>query len=177
MVVCRCTAPLVSLAYNLIENEIPVIILGRDIGKNLIALIESLEPHNVDNLKILLANWRNKEIQKLKHKQTDPDLSKIDDKFGAIMNFTNCIPTKSIRELVNGIEKLFSNTPCQSVTLSSIHRAKGLEAQRVFILDAFLMPIKYATKEWQIQQEDNLHYVAITRAMSELIYIESPLDD
>lgn len=177
MVVCRCTAPLVNLAYNLIENEIPVIIMGRDIGKNLISLIESLEPHNVYNLKILMVNWRNKEIQKLKKKQTEPDLSKIDDKFQAIMNFTNCINATSINMFIKGIDKLFSNTPCRSVTLSSIHRAKGLEAERVFILDSFLMPIKYATQEWQIQQEHNLHYVAITRAMSELIYIESPFDD
>ena len=35
------------------------------------------------------------------------------------------------------------------------------------------MPSKYARQEWQMAQETNIHYVAITRARAELYYIDS----
>jgi DNA helicase-2/ATP-dependent DNA helicase PcrA len=60
------------------------------------------------------------------------------------------------------------------VTLSTVHKAKGLEFPTVFILDFDkYMPSKYAKRPWQIVQETNLIYVAITRAMERLVYINS----
>ena len=47
------------------------------------------------------------------------------------------------------------------VTLSSIHRAKGLEARRVFVLGSGEVD---AANGWQAAQEHNLKYVAVTRA-------------
>jgi superfamily I DNA/RNA helicase len=58
------------------------------------------------------------------------------------------------------------------VTLSSIHKSKGLEFSRTFILGmAQFQPSKYATQDWMKVQEDNLAYVAITRAKDALIHI------
>ena len=36
-----------------------------------------------------------------------------------------------------------------------------------------LIPSKFATMDWQFEQEENLRYVAITRARKELIYVHS----
>jgi DNA helicase-2/ATP-dependent DNA helicase PcrA len=47
-----------------------------------------------------------------------------------------------------------------------------MEWNRVFILDRWRMPSKYATQPWQQEQEQNLIYVAITRAKRELTYID-----
>ena len=56
------------------------------------------------------------------------------------------------------------------LTLSTVHKSKGREWQRVYILGrAKYMPSPYAKKAWQIEQESNLEYVAITRAIAELI--------
>ena len=60
--------------------------------------------------------------------------------------------------------------------LSSIHKSKGLEADRVFILGDELMPLKKAELNWEKEQEENLMYVAYTRAKSELIFIND-IDD
>ena len=58
----------------------------------------------------------------------------------------------------------------------TIHRSKGLENNRVFFIDKFnkirLIPSKFADQEWELQQERNIEFVGITRAKSELIYIE-----
>jgi len=54
-----------------------------------------------------------------------------------------------------------------------VHKAKGLEWLRVFILDRDRMPSRWARRDWQVQQEENLIYVAYTRAKEELYFLPS----
>ena len=60
-----------------------------------------------------------------------------------------------------------------AVVLSTAHKSKGLEADRVLILTPsdFPMITKYS-KDWEIQQEYNLKYVAWTRAKKELVFVD-----
>ena len=57
------------------------------------------------------------------------------------------------------------------ILLSSVHRAKGLESKRVFILHHELMPHPMAKSLWAKGQEENLKYVAITRAIQTLVWV------
>jgi len=58
------------------------------------------------------------------------------------------------------------------VLLSSVHRAKGLEANNVFVLlKNAPMPHPMAKQKWEIEQERNLKYVAITRAIENLYWV------
>ena len=61
--------------------------------------------------------------------------------------------------------------PNCKVVLSSVHRAKGLEAENVVILHPEKMPHPMATLEWEIEQEYNIKYVAITRSMNRLVFV------
>jgi superfamily I DNA/RNA helicase len=55
-----------------------------------------------------------------------------------------------------------------------MHRAKGREWPRVFLLDYHARcPSYYAKKPWQIRQEYNLMYVALTRAQKELVFVDT----
>ena len=58
----------------------------------------------------------------------------------------------------------------ESITLSTIHAAKGLEHKVVFIVGAVegYMPISYAKTELQISEEQRLFYVGVTRAKDQL---------
>ena len=58
----------------------------------------------------------------------------------------------------------------ESITLSTIHAAKGLEYKAVFIIGAVegYMPISYAKTELQISEEQRLFYVGVTRAKDQL---------
>jgi superfamily I DNA/RNA helicase len=74
--------------------------------------------------------------------------------------------------------KNFISSPDNCIKLSTIHRAKGLEAQRVFILDFDNLPhFKPNQKPWERIQEQNLKYVAITRALKELYLVKSEMHD
>ena len=57
--------------------------------------------------------------------------------------------------------------------LSTIHKAKGLEWDRVFLWRWDLLPSPWARFEWQKEQERNAMYVAVTRARRELYFVES----
>jgi superfamily I DNA/RNA helicase len=67
--------------------------------------------------------------------------------------------------ICESIEAIFSDSDGgQRICLSTIHKAKGLEADRVFIVDKHKMPAKWAKTQSDMEQERNLEYVAITRA-------------
>ena len=62
----------------------------------------------------------------------------------------------------------------EAIKISSVHRAKGLENPRVFILEYNKLPYKREL-EWEQIQERNLHYVAVTRPMEELYLCDDQL--
>ena len=70
---------------------------------------------------------------------------------------------------IHKIKAIFTDD-IDGICLSTVHKVKGLEADRVFIVRPDLLPMTTVTKGWQVQQEKNLEYVAITRARMELIY-------
>jgi hypothetical protein len=78
-------------------------------------------------------------------------------------------------DLIRKIEVIFTDNDKDGVCLSTIHKAKGLEADNVFILCPSLIPSKAAKKDWEIAAEANLEYVAITRAKKSLNYISEKL--
>lgn len=57
----------------------------------------------------------------------------------------------------------------QGIILSTCHKSKGLEAKRVFIICPKTLGAG-ASQAWQYKQEQNLKYVAVTRAKEELYF-------
>jgi len=83
---------------------------------------------------------------------------------------TSC---QTINDMLIKIKDYISATD-NCIKLSTIHRAKGLEAKRVFILNFNDLPhFKPNQKPWERIQEQNLKYVAITRALNELYLVKS----
>jgi superfamily I DNA/RNA helicase len=76
-------------------------------------------------------------------------------------------------EIIDKIDEIFPKRDKKNgISLSTIHKAKGLEAENVFIACRSLMPSKSAKKDWEIRQEYNLMYVAYTRAKNILGFID-----
>ena len=74
------------------------------------------------------------------------------------------------KELIKHIEQIFKEES-DGVCLSTIHKAKGLENDNVYILCNSSMPSKLAKQEWEIQQERNIQYVAYTRAKQRMGFV------
>lgn len=94
----------------------------------------------------------------------------------AIVAIYQALPlAESISDLSDYIDKLFSDNDDGFVALCTCHRAKGLEADRVFLYKPDDMPMTWRDiKPWQKEQEDNLLYVALTRSKSELYIVGKP---
>lgn len=78
----------------------------------------------------------------------------------------------TVDELVEKINSIFSDRKKGGISLSTIHKAKGLEADNVYIVCRHLMPSGKAKKDWEIRQEYNLMYVAYTRPKNILGFVD-----
>lgn len=173
LVVCRTTAPIITLAYRMLKARVPVRVMGREIGQGLKSLIKKMKANTIDQLETKLDIWSARECEKARVKNQDSKVEAIQDKCDAIKCLIDGLTEgdRSIYALNNVIDKLF-NDAVGCTVLATIHKSKGLEADRVFWLNSSLCPSKWAKQDWQKQQEANLCYVATTRAKTSLFLIE-----
>ncbi|MGW2058053.1 ATP-dependent DNA helicase UvrD2 [Streptomyces sp. NPDC001840] len=88
-------------------------------------------------------------------------------------DFVRARPEATLADLVAELDERAAaqHAPTvQGVTLASLHAAKGLEWDAVFLvgLAEGMMPITYAKTDEQIEEERRLLYVGVTRARSHL---------
>jgi len=173
LVVCRTTKPLVTLVYQLIRLRVPAVIMGREIGAGLIAMIKRLNGKGIDGLTEKLFQWSAREHEKAIAKKQDSKAESIVDKRDCILALIDALDenSRTVPALCCLIESLFSDTAA-AVTLATIHKAKGLEGDRVFWLNASQCPAPWVRLDWQRQQERNLCYVAATRAKASLFLMD-----
>ena len=172
LVVSRTTAPAVKLAYQLIREKIPCCVLGRDIGKGLIGVLKKLKTENVDQMLIKLDDWEANEVRKAMKRDATGAAQRAQDKAETIRILAE--DQTSVSEMMDLIENMFSAHPSErQVTICTVHKAKGLEADRVTILNPHLMPHPMAKKAWAREQEKNIKYVAVTRAKKSLGFVTS----
>jgi superfamily I DNA/RNA helicase len=175
-ILCRNTQPLIETAFLLIRNKISCRVLGREIGQGLISLVKKMKASSIIDLIGKLAKHRQRELARAQAQGKEDRIAILDDKLETLAVFINEAGRVSVDTLIGQILALFDDDGQgrQSITLATVHKSKGLEWDRVFILDAHkLMPSKWARQPWQRQQEINLQYVAITRARRELYYVSS----
>lgn len=168
MVICRINADLVPVAFNLIRKGIKATIRGRDIGKSLITLIRKQHADSVPDLLTRMNEFRDKQYERFIAMDKPHKIVQLDDQIATIEAIQE--GANSVTEIIERCETIFSDEK-SAVTLSSIHRAKGLEAKNVFILRPDLLPHPKAKKPEQLIQEKNLRYIAVTRAQENLYFV------
>ena len=173
MIIGRKTAPLVGLCIRLIGRGKKAIVKGKKIGETLgkeCDEIIKLPGYIYKLFNDYLEQYRSIKINQYQGLDDEEQLIEtINDKLDAVQTIYESNPqVESIEELKIEIDKLFSDNNAP-ITLSTCHRAKGLEAERIFIYHPEHMPLKWRNQQdWQLQQEENLLYVALTRSKSEL---------
>jgi superfamily I DNA/RNA helicase len=177
MILCRTTAPAVRFAFDLIKTGKQAYVRGRDIGVGFIRqldVIEKVKGFKYSEFPEFVDGWRCAKIESLKQDDdTARKVADIDDQAEtmlAVYEFCKTAGGGTVSDMRTKITLLFTDKS-EAICCSTVHRAKGLEAQNVFILRHDLMPFPKA-KGRQIQQEENLRYVAYTRAMSNLFIVK-----
>lgn len=166
-ILSRVNAPLMSICLYLLSQGRKAKIAGRDIGDNLIRFIDDLyEGDSLTGFFEALADYEATEIPKLV--AADRSTVEVEDRIACLMALSTGL--KTVRDLRTRIESLFADEVREGVTLSSIHKAKGMEWPTVVIVRPDLLPHPKATTPTDAQQEKNLEYVAITRAKQRLVF-------
>jgi len=173
-ILCRNTAPLVAMAFALIRKGVSPNVLGRDIGKGLISLCQKWK--SVTKVDALIDKLDSTYV--LAVAKADGDESKLvnfSDQIECIRIFSDEMPSgdNRVTTLCSIIDNFFGDTQDNRITLCTVHKSKGLEWHKVYLLDPEKFQPQWVNLEWQRVQERNIEYVAITRAIDELVYIES----
>lgn len=179
-ILCRYNKPLVQACFKLIREGKSARIEGRSIGEGLVKLAGKWKVKNLSALSEKLEVYMNREIEKNLAKNKEDIADRIKDQCETLFVLIDRAESQgmtTVAELRGLVESMFSDNVTESgmITLCSVHKAKGMEWNRVYIIgrEAF-MPSKFARQAWQIEQEINLIYVAVTRAKAELIEVEAP---
>lgn len=159
-VISRKNAPLIGACLGFLAQGKPATIAGRDIGAGLLALVNKSKADTIPALLEWIDKWEKAECVRLAARKRDTQPAT--DKADCIEALTD--GASSVAEVKARIEALFSDKDdSRRIVCTTTHKAKGLERERCWVLaDTF----STATTE-----EDNLWYVAITRAKSELCLI------
>ena len=174
LILSRINANIFSMAFSLLRKKIGVRIQGRDFGNQLKKLLESVckDCGTVAEIQTNLAEYEKGEHDRIMQR-TFParGLAELEEKMACLYSLTG--GCKSLAEMTKTIDELFSEDLPRSkvVLLSTVHRAKGMEADTVWFLEPQLIPHKLAETENEIQQEFNLKFVAETRHKKKLVYV------
>ena len=188
LIISRLKTPLLDLLFLLLNKEIKVEVHEDDVKDiiNSIRYLFSKEELREKNIEPILEDSRNRNIYFIE--KNSKDIEDLEDREIYIVRETELLDAKldlvkkqlsrhievdNINELLKKIENLISSNE-DAVKLSTIHRAKGLENETIFILDFDSLPLyRDDQKEWERMQERNLKYVALTRTKKILYLVNS----
>jgi superfamily I DNA/RNA helicase len=172
IVACRNNLPLVETFIDLLGEGRKSHIMGRDFGKSLSDLVDRI--NSVTELPELLHKKAKSLIERgvqkpMFHKSYIALKEKID-----IINLLMKDHDYRLMDLKDLFNDLFvQNSNENGITLLTIHKSKGLESERVFIVGYHeLLPSQYAKTPLEKYQEECLKYVAVTRAKKELVFVD-----
>jgi hypothetical protein len=167
-VLCRNNIPLVAAFIIFLELKKKATIKGKDFGENLLLILDKI--NEIKDLDVLLLEKKKSLMEKgipeavaINH----PSYALLEEKCMILRLLFKRWP--SIFELRNRISEIFVDET-EGIVLSTIHKSKGLEADRVFFLNQNLIPSPKATSEKALYSEKCLRFVAVTRARHELVY-------
>lgn len=182
-VLSRKNAPLVRVCLRLLRKGKAARIEGRDVASQLKTIVTRWKGvRNVEQLVDRIERWKEKEhARAMKHGDTpatQEKIAQINDQAEVLNALCDGIALPD--ELLARLETMFGDSDTDRrpmVVCSSIHRSKGLEADRVFILKETLYPNRAWDKKRGEDpgpdpiEEQNLEYVAITRAKKTLVWV------
>ena len=177
MVLCRNTSPLMEVYRRGVSQGQKMYFRGEELGRNLkicadcaygdtiIEIINSMK-------KRLIATWdflTNEYDLDPRETSTDSRIVSLLDTIKTMENLPKTVETRA--DLEKFIKDIFSDEGKDGIQLSTIHRAKGLEADNVFIICPSLIPSRLSTMDWEIEEEKHLQYVMCTRPKNRLNFV------
>jgi len=166
-ILSRANAPLMPICLQLLRAGVPARIEGKDIGKQLLGIVRSLKAKSVPHFIARLNAWGQKQRNRVKSSpHAEERCGVINDQVEVLVAVAEGV--RSVSEIEARLSELFQDSDGFSkpaVVLSSVHKAKGLEWNRVHLLS------KTFKHSDGVGEEANIYYVAVTRAKKTLVFV------
>lgn len=177
MVLCRNSAPLMQLYRRLVSDGQKVYFRGEELGQTLVNTVNEITgetiPEIIFNLKRrLIAWWEFLTIESgldPRETMTHPIIISNFDTLKTLEELPKNIIYRKDLELF--VADIFKDEGQDGIQLSTIHRAKGLEADNVFIICPSLIPSRLSQTEDELAEERRLQYVMCTRPKDSLNFV------
>lgn len=172
-VLCRNNSPLIDLFIELTKEDKKCFIKGREFGEALLGLINKIDDLDKKEAFEELKKLGEEIVKKLKDKgitnpYSHPKYLNYSEKVSIIKKLHNYYG--NFLTIKTQLDKIYKDEG-EGIQLMTIHKSKGLESDNIFFLRPDLLPSKYAEQDWEIEQENNLRYVLLTRTKKNFIYI------
>jgi len=183
-ILSRANAPLVATCLSFLRAGKRCKVEGKDIGTTLVTLVGKLNAKSLTDFLLKLNRWEERECERATKtaktdEQAEAKCDQIHDKADTLRAIAEGL--SGMTELTARITDLFADNAAngEQVVCMTVHKAKGLETDRVFLLEHTFKAkdgVKAsgkAKKADKSQDEIFIRYVAITRAKKELVYVDS----
>jgi superfamily I DNA/RNA helicase len=170
-VLSRKNAPLAAICLKLLVMGKRSIVEGREIGAGLVGLVKKVKGKSVPDFLARLDKWATKQtvrLQATKNAAAEAKLSYLQDQVETLRVLAQGVA--GLKELEARVLSMFQQTDggkLDVVVCSSVHKAKGLERNRVYGLVESLYP---GGRHDSIE-EQNIEYVMITRAKQSFVSV------
>ena len=169
MVLCRNNAPLFAEILRCVRRREPCQVKSNFLD-SFQSFIRGFKATHTSDLRAKLDRWFEREREACLAKGKTGKLRGLYDKYETVKLLADEFTLVS--DMVNMVKSLGEST--RGPIFATIHKAKGLEHPSVYLLRPDLLGGFGDLTPEQKQQEDNLHYVAITRAQERLGYGARP---
>lgn len=174
-IISRTNAPLMRLCLSFLKKGVRAYIEGRDVGSSLLNIHKRFE--NVSNcVEYIFATqaWAEDRIRKVVGEPASDTfkaaVSLIADQAETLTALAEESSTPA--EVALRLSSLFADSDKEvsgrAIVLSSVHKAKGLEWNRVFLVKE---TFKHCNWTSVVSENNNIAYVAVTRAKTSLVWL------
>lgn len=171
-IISRLNAPNMQLAMHLLANNVRCNIRGKDLGNYFKYFIKRAKCKTLPDFMDFIVKWRDNQIQMLQERKKKPAnmealIENIEDRAACMTALAEgCYDLPSM--LVK-ISELFTDEAEENIiVLGTTHKLKGLERDTVWMLHSTFKPGTDV-------EEDNLFYVACSRARKTLHIVKGQL--
>jgi DNA helicase-2/ATP-dependent DNA helicase PcrA len=165
MVLCRTNAPLFKEILRCVRDKKPCQVRSNFLD-SFQSFIRGFKATYTSDLLAKLERWFEREREAALAKGKRGKLAGLYDKYETVKLL--CGEFKLVADMLSMVKALGEST--RGPVFATIHKAKGLEHEHVYILRPDLLGGFGDLTVEQARQEDNLHYVGITRAKETLTY-------
>ena len=162
-ILCRKNRPIVAICLDMLREGRRAVVRGRDIAEDMLSILNQIGATTLTELLQGLETTKDNYLRQmiegrgwdLARAKKSEEFKNLLDRCGVLEDMGNRFEVSQISSIIDSI---FTDGKVNAVILSTVHKAKGLEADNVYILDLCQM------------ESVELKYVAITRAKNKLVY-------